>query len=106
MKDHNVPAPVKHLVAEGGVMKSAGFTWPKQIKKAQAKAEYRAIQLARTNITYQMEHPSELRENPENKVLTCCHPEAAKRIAEKFLKIKQSSKVPLWEQPKRLNRVG
>ncbi len=83
-----------------------GFTWAKQCEKALQHKETRAIHLARTNPDYQMKYPNECRDNPEKKVLTCCHPEATKRILEEHEKILRLSIVPDVERPKRLNRVG
>ncbi len=107
MKSHSVPAPDSNTMPEGGVMHTpSGFTWPKQRKKALLKAKYRAIHLARTNPDYQIAHPSECRENPENKILPCCHPEAEKRIDKKYETIFRAAQVPTVDRPKRLNRNG
>ncbi len=57
----------------------------------------RAIHLARCNPDYQIKYPNEVRENPEKKVLLCCHVEANKRILEAHEKILKNSLVPVVE---------
>ncbi len=80
--------------------------WQRQCRKSLEKQLYRAIHLARTNIDYQLEYPSEVRANPEGKVLLECHPEAKKRIMEKHEKCLKLAIVPSVKRPERLNRVG
>ncbi len=106
MKNHSVPAPATPIEPEGGVMKSQGFNWKKATTRALAKKLERAIHLARCNPDYQIKYPNECRENPERKLLTCCHPEAKKRILEEHEKTLTQSLVPVVDRPKRLNRTG
>ncbi len=107
MKNLSVPAGDTAQSPSGGVKKySMAFTWPKQIQKALEKKKYRAIHLARTNPDYQLKHPNECRDNPDRKVLTCCHPEAEKRILEEHEKMLRLAVVPSVERPKRMNRLG
>ncbi len=106
MKNHSIPAGADHTGTSEGIMKSRGFTWKKQCLKALEKKKYRAIHLARSNPDYQIKYPNECRENPDRKVLLCCHPEAEKRILEEHEKILSLSIVPSVERPERLNRVG
>ncbi len=104
MKNHDVPASAKHIVAPGGgVVKTF---WQIHCEKALKKKLYRAIHLARTNPDYQIKHPSECRENPENKVLLCCHPEAEKRILKEHETTLRLAVMPTVDRPARLNRVG
>ncbi len=103
MKNHSVPAPVMHMAPEGGVVKTF---WQKHAEKALAHQEYRAIHLARTNPDYQIKYPNECRDNPDRKILECCHPEAHTRILEEHEKILRLSVVPAVDRPTRLNRVG
>ncbi len=81
---------------------SSGFTWKKACARALKKQLYRAEQLARTNITYQIKYPNECRDITPGK----CHPEAEKRILADHEKILQNSMVPTVERPKRLSKVG
>ncbi len=104
MKNHSVPASADLTGTAGGIMKSRGFTWEKQCEKAYQHQLERAIHLARTNPDYQIKYPNECRENPERKLLKCCHPEAQKRILEKHEKILALAIVPIVDRPKRLNR--
>ncbi len=96
--------------ASGGMkhsrLQSRGFTWPWAQDRAERKQEYRSIHLARCNSDYQIEHPEEVRCNPESKILSCCHPEAKKRIHKKHLQILQKATVPTTEKPPRMNRLG
>ncbi len=82
------------------------FTWKLATARALKHQYQRAIDEARTNITYQVKYPNETRENPDHKVLHHCHAEAKKRLLENHEKILMSSTVPSVERPKRVNRVG
>ncbi len=110
-ESHSEPdAPgTKHTPASGGMQKSRnipqGFTWVLQRKLAIIKAKQRAISLATCNPDYQVEHPNECRDNPENKLLKECHPEAAKRIEKKLKLIQKKAMVPAVQRPSRLNKV-
>ncbi len=107
MKNHTVPASSHLSGPEGGSVKfSKGFNWAKACAKALEKQKYRAIHLARTNPDYQLKYPVELRDNPEGKVLLCCHKEAEKRLLEEHEKILKLSVVPTVDRPQRLNRTG
>ncbi len=108
MKNHTIPAGATHMEPSGGVVNyyQRGFNWPKAIHRALEKKKHRAIHLARTNPDYKIAHPNECRDNPENKILLCCHPEAEKRITEEHIKMIKLSVVPTVERPKRLNRSG
>ncbi len=97
--NQNVPGGMNHF-------QKPGFNWKKATARALQKQYYRSIQLARTNITYQLEHPNECRDNPDHKLLDHCHPEAQKRILEKHEKILSQSVVPVVDRPVRLNRNG
>ncbi len=96
---HSVSGGMNHSI-------TLGFNWEKATKRALEKKLYRAIHLARTNLDYQITYPSECRENSEKKILSCCHPEAKKRITHDHLKILQLSVVPAVDRPKRMNRNG
>ncbi len=107
MKTHEVHASDRPTVPEGGFKKiPRGFNWPDQCQKALEKQLYRAIHLARTNIDYKITHPSECRTNPENKILTECHPEAKKRILDCHEKTLRKAIIPIVDRPKRMNRLG
>ncbi len=80
--------------------------WERCITRALKHKMYRAIHLARTNPDYQIEHPSELRNNPEGKVLLHCHKEAEKRIIEQHQKMIKLAIIPKVDRPKRFNRIG
>ncbi len=62
--------------------------------------------MSRTNPTYMIKYPSEIKANPECKILHTCHPEAQIRIMEEHEKILATAIVPTVERPKRLSRVG
>ncbi len=100
---------ISHLLS-GGMKHSrlvnCGFTWPKVQERALRKQKHRAIHLARCNPDYQIEHPEEVRCNPESKILDCCHPEASKRIEKRHVQILQKVAVPTVDRPKRYNRNG
>ncbi len=107
MKNHTVPAGADLTgTSEGNVKYSKGFNWAKACAKALEKQKYRAIHLARTNPDYQRKYPAELRDNPEGKILLCCHKEAEKRLIEEHEKILKLSIVPTVDRPTRLNRTG
>ncbi len=105
MKNHTVHAEADLTGTSGGDYPKY-FTWKKHCDKALKHAENRAIHLARCNPDYQIKYPNECRDNPENKVLPCCHPEAKKRLLEKHEKILQLAIVPPVDRPKRLSRLG
>ncbi len=104
--NHSEPDMTTHTSNVAGGMNhlQGGFNWEKATKRALAKKLERAIHLARCNPDYQVKYPSECRENPDKKILSCCHPEAKKRITHDHLKILKLSLVPVVERPKRLNR--
>ncbi len=108
MKTQIVPAKaVLTDTLEGGLNQiPRGFTWKKACQRALDKKRYRAIQLARCNPDYKILHPNECRDNPENKILTHCHPEAEKRILEEHEKMLKLAIVPPVERPQRLNKLG
>ncbi len=99
MKEHS--HVIKHSRLE-----NHPFTWPKATQRALKHALTRSIHLARTNTDYQIKHPNECRDNPDNKVLAHCHPEAEKRIIKDQAKIIERAFQPSVERPKRLSRVG
>ncbi len=66
------------------------------------KATYRQIIIL---ITGKAITTQECRDNPENKLLTTCHPEAIKRIEHDFNTAMQKVEVPTVERPKRTNRT-
>ncbi len=108
MKNHTVPARADLTDTLGGDVKiiPRGFTWKKACQRALDKKRYRAIQLARCNPDYKIAHPNECRDNPENKILLHCHPEAEKRIIEEHEKMLKLAIVPPVERPQRLNKLG
>ncbi len=108
MKNHIVPAEATHKeTPEGGVhISNSGFNWKKATARALKHQLYRAIHLCRTNPDYQIQYPSEIRANPERKLLLHCHPEAEKRILHDHEKILKSAIVPTVERPQRFNRLG
>ncbi len=79
--------------------------WKVCVDRALEHKLYRAIHLARSNPDYQIKYPSELRNNPEGKVLLHCHKEAEKRIIHDHEKMIRLSIVPTVERPKRFNRI-
>ncbi len=110
MKTHSEPdGEIIHRILSGGMKKSRniphGFTWVRERKLAIIKAKQRSISLATCNPDYQVEHPNECRDNPENKLLKQCHPEAAKRIEKKLNLIQKKAMVPAVQRPSRMNKL-
>ncbi len=83
---------------------SIAFSWKMATERALQKKYTRDISLKTCNPDHQIEFPHECRDNPEHKLLKECHPEAKKRILEKFRKHLIQQTVPVVERPKRLNR--
>ncbi len=80
--------------------------WEKHCEKALKHQKTRAIHLARCNPDYQVKYPNECRDNPDRKILLCCHPEAEKRILKEHENILKLSIVPPVDRPTRMNRLG
>ncbi len=82
------------------------LTWHRAIERALEHQLYRQIHLARTNPDYQRKYPSEVKANPQGKILTHCSIEAKKRCEhEQEVRIRHNF-MPVVERPKRLNRSG
>ncbi len=110
MKTHSVPDREMHTeTPSGGMNKSRrvpqGFNWVAQRKLAIIKAKQRSISLATCNPDYQVTYPNECRDNPENKLLKQCHPEASKRIEKKLNLIQKRAMVPAVQRPSRMNKL-
>ncbi len=98
------PSYSKRASTDLPVSVARGFNWPIQRQKALKHQFQRSIDLARTNIDYQVEFPNECRDNPDHK--NTCHPEAKKRLIKKHEKILANAVVPPVDRPTRLNRLG
>ncbi len=110
-KNHGIPAPEIPIGTEGGVMKhsrlkSRGFTWPYAQARHLEKQKKRAISLATCNPDYQIQHPNETRDNPDKKLLACCHPEASKRLEKEHEFNMRKQAIPVTITPSRYNRIG
>ncbi len=81
------------------------FNWKMAKTRALKKKFTRTISLATCNPDYAIKYPHECRDNPENKLLGQCHPEAIKRIEHDFNTAMQKVEVPTVERPKRTNRL-
>jgi len=74
-------------------------------ERALRKKFTRDISLKTCNPDHQLKYPHECRENPGNKLLHECHPEAVKRIVHDFRVAMQKVQVPLVKRPQRVNRT-
>ncbi len=87
---------------KGKTSKHKGFNWKWAKERAIIKQLERSIHLTRCNPDYQIAHPQECRDNPDNENI--CHPEAKRRITKDMLHKQQRAIVPPVERPKRLSK--
>ncbi len=92
--------PSEHVLSHGGIkhsrLKSHGFTWKYATERALQHQYYRSIQLARTNIDYQVKYPNECKN----------HQEAEKRLLKEHELILKNSLVPTVDRPMRMSKSG
>ncbi len=81
-------------------------SWQHCIDRALLHQLYRAIHLCRTNPDYLLKCPSEVKQNPEHKVLLVPTSEAKKRIQHEHDVRVRNNVVPVVDRPKRFNRLG
>ncbi len=81
-------------------------SWQHCIDRALKHQLYRSIHLCRTNPDYLLKYPSEVKSNPENKVLNTVNHEAKKRIEHEHMVRVRNNVVPIVDRPKRFNRLG
>jgi len=81
-------------------------SWKHCVDRALKHQLYRAIHLCRTNPDYKLRFPSEVKANPQQKVLINPTKEAEKRILHEHEVRVRNNIVPRVERPVRFNRVG
>ncbi len=81
-------------------------SWKHCAERALKHQLYRSIHLCRTNPDYRIRFPSEVKQNPEKKLLRVPTQEASKRILHEHEVRIRNNIVPPVERPKRFNRIG